>query len=1393
MAEDFVDSIDIEEHDVLDNPTIRKIFPDISVLKKEITHFFDNDDIKPPASLNSQLGDINIDECDSENDVKENILQSNHSDLIDSCNFNANVISDISCLSTQNDNLCFYGNKIILGSKPSTYSNTTVANEVTKNKNPQLKVIVEDIQHSLSKNERYCSKCKILFFHTSSMSRHKKLVHHIRTKQYPLVENDYTKYTKCNICSAMLSSRSNLLRHLKNVHNKNPKTIKRKRKTTSETKKCIQPNSNKRKSCYICSHCNKKFLSASALIEHMYIVANNRERVNNSTHSKSVSIHTGRDNDVENLRDPENTCSPQIPNAKIIKNCQVRLENVGKFMKPLQLRNSEKQTLNHDDKRESTDLNNFMRCSVCSYYFKNIHRFNKHAIKWHKLKQTPVIKKVNFDGNCKNCSLKFNDIPSYNIHLYNNHRNLFKEVVIETKLKKKSASLEIGTQVLTKDEDDTLLKSKLQKSVNDIVGLVAYKNMLFRCTKCDLFFLSAYVAMMHTEHMELLVNWKCQTCNRIFKSEDELTHKEQHRYFEHFDTFEMNESLIDKVLFKCKHCDVHYAEENFIPHYSSCCSKTSNVTASKSRTSTNCHYCKILIDQSIIQSHKDSHRLKNYILKDFIIIDSAFIIEKVEKSHAVHAKTITNNNSDLDRPISKNNSYSNKDDRYTVKSALKKGKVNSIRNRRNERTSEEFNIFSRKDKHIKSPNKGSNLQTKLVQNAKARLKIVFKSNSWQEFVPNMFYCKTCKSFVSDVALTRKSHTMSRCSNIVKYPCVLCGLVLSNNALKTHMNLHKFKKDLKLQDFKFLDENGALVCPTVPEYPKCDNCEVHFVRKASVTIHSCSDEKYLICHICKIKLSETAFKLHESFHVYSIEYWSKNKSSISIEELKLDESENTAKITNPNNVSVPQLLYTCKSCGITLDTYDSTVEHCQKHYNKNNFVPYKCNECEFSFDIGNISQHYQLHERKIWKAHRSIEFDLSYFTSENHIWSKNVFNSLSKEEADDVVSKSIYRYEHRIKMELHQDGPFDLTFYKCDRCRTFVDPNLIFKHAENLCNQKSRKHPCSVCGLPFESTISRSNHSKIHTRPGLGLNSYRIVMFNKETDKKFNNSIISCQNIYILYQCRNCNCVVSKHQESGHKCEHSNLKMCDKCGLLIDHHNYDSHIDKHKFLSNFNEESIKVVLFGKDLKGGPKDKIQIKNKRRTFSGKVLDYKFFKCSVCGLCFRSENSHGVLTHKCENNQKYSSCFKCPVVLPNNEMREHLMLHENEIEFNKEHIDIVVFVETQQQNCNLDETVIRTEKDSTVSFEKHLGSNFEIMLDAEKSLKLYKCTICDLCFPDKMSGESHLRNCNSKIKNTNQKCSKCNLNFTPADLFKHLKIQHAVKQVNKNFDIVEIHRKEV
>lgn len=33
------DDIDIEEHDVLDNPTIRRIFPDLSIIKKEISQY----------------------------------------------------------------------------------------------------------------------------------------------------------------------------------------------------------------------------------------------------------------------------------------------------------------------------------------------------------------------------------------------------------------------------------------------------------------------------------------------------------------------------------------------------------------------------------------------------------------------------------------------------------------------------------------------------------------------------------------------------------------------------------------------------------------------------------------------------------------------------------------------------------------------------------------------------------------------------------------------------------------------------------------------------------------------------------------------------------------------------------------------------------------------------------------------------------------------------------------------------------------------------------------------------------------------------------------------------------------------------------------------------------
>lgn len=38
----MADDIDIEEHDVLDNPIIRNIFPDISVIKEEIAKYYDD-------------------------------------------------------------------------------------------------------------------------------------------------------------------------------------------------------------------------------------------------------------------------------------------------------------------------------------------------------------------------------------------------------------------------------------------------------------------------------------------------------------------------------------------------------------------------------------------------------------------------------------------------------------------------------------------------------------------------------------------------------------------------------------------------------------------------------------------------------------------------------------------------------------------------------------------------------------------------------------------------------------------------------------------------------------------------------------------------------------------------------------------------------------------------------------------------------------------------------------------------------------------------------------------------------------------------------------------------------------------------------------------------------
>ncbi|PZC87105.1 hypothetical protein B5X24_HaOG201341 [Helicoverpa armigera] len=57
------DEIEIEEHDVLDNPTIKRIFPDISIIKKELNEYYDE-------ALNA-LPQINLEKKDQETTLSE--------------------------------------------------------------------------------------------------------------------------------------------------------------------------------------------------------------------------------------------------------------------------------------------------------------------------------------------------------------------------------------------------------------------------------------------------------------------------------------------------------------------------------------------------------------------------------------------------------------------------------------------------------------------------------------------------------------------------------------------------------------------------------------------------------------------------------------------------------------------------------------------------------------------------------------------------------------------------------------------------------------------------------------------------------------------------------------------------------------------------------------------------------------------------------------------------------------------------------------------------------------------------------------------------------------------------------------------------------------------------
>ncbi|XP_045450608.1 uncharacterized protein LOC123659435 [Melitaea cinxia] len=181
---------------------------------------------------------------------------------------------------------------------------------------------------------------------------------------------------------------------------------------------------------------------------------------------------------------------------------------------------------------DSKAIDNNLRkpCFHCNIIFPSIQTLIDHLyeILYNKKSNIQHPKNLKFSSKCKFCDSNYNDVLSYNRHLRKRHRN-------------------------------EMLKNK-NESINE-VRVMALKAILYKCSECNIHFVTSETARYHLEHSEVLQHWYCTSCQFFFKLKHKNLHEKQHNYSKYFTVVEVNN----------KSCNgTHLGEENSLTHQTNC-------------------------------------------------------------------------------------------------------------------------------------------------------------------------------------------------------------------------------------------------------------------------------------------------------------------------------------------------------------------------------------------------------------------------------------------------------------------------------------------------------------------------------------------------------------------------------------------------------------------------------------------------------------------------------------------------------------------------------------------------------------------------------------------------------------------------------------------------------
>ncbi|KAJ8704790.1 hypothetical protein PYW08_012110 [Mythimna loreyi] len=200
------DDIDIEEHDVLDNPRIKSIFPDLSRVKIEVP---DDEDL-----VEDQYGILEPAEEPQEMQYQYEYSFETAPDDMQEDYVQEGTPEDMEEDQEGEDNSYFYDNQIILGSKPSPDLELLYEEALTS----QPIVYLENWQDRLKSSPCFCDTCEILFPTVNALDAHKMISHSYLVAMEIPHKNTARKSTAtskyCNHCSKTFPDDTSLIKHL---------------------------------------------------------------------------------------------------------------------------------------------------------------------------------------------------------------------------------------------------------------------------------------------------------------------------------------------------------------------------------------------------------------------------------------------------------------------------------------------------------------------------------------------------------------------------------------------------------------------------------------------------------------------------------------------------------------------------------------------------------------------------------------------------------------------------------------------------------------------------------------------------------------------------------------------------------------------------------------------------------------------------------------------------------------------------------------------------------------------------------------------------------------------------------------------------------------------------